>query len=356
MRPAADILAAAVVVGVFWLPPVLSTADWRRSVGGLVLATFTSGSMALRRRFPAGATVVVGCTTVAGTLLGACRDPMLATAWCVYGLAVIRGSRARNLVLVLASLFGGLALVSAVPGGSAGGIGRRLVVAIAALSAAWLLGTVTGKQIATAREAERSRVQLETARDVHDLVGHALGVISAEAGVTLSIPAAAEQELRASLADIETHARNALEEVQALVRLLRSPSSRAEEVTTGVPDLESILTATRTAGVRVDARVAAQCLEGPHGTAVCRIVQEALSNVARHAPGAPCTVDVCTDDDVVVVCVRDRGPGTRTQGGTGFGLRGMRERAGQIGGTVAWRNHPEGGFEVTARLPMRSQR
>ncbi|MFC4059061.1 ATP-binding protein [Planomonospora corallina] len=90
-----------------------------------------------------------------------------------------------------------------------------------------------------------------------------------------------------------------------------------------------------------------------------RIVQEALSNVVRHAPGARCAVRVRREGDVLVVRVRDggarraagRAPAAGSGAGSGLGLRGMRERARLVGGTVAWGARPEGGFEVEARLP-----
>lgn len=203
---------------------------------------------------------------------------------------------------------------------------------------------------------------------MHDVVGHALGVIGAEAGVTRSLPDADERELRASLADIETHARRALEEVQALVRTLRAPGPAGPppyppplpdarpDAGAGIAGLPSLIAATRAAGVRVEERVRVRADEvsGMIGTVLYRIVQEALSNVVRHAPGAACAVDVYREGDVIVARVRDHGPGARAGGtgsGTGTGLLGMRERARLVGGTVTWGGHPEGGFEVTARLP-----
>ncbi|WP_440072535.1 sensor histidine kinase [Streptosporangium sp. OZ121] len=372
-RPLPDILAAVLVVGMFWLPSTLAVADRSRLVAGLALASVTGGAMILRRRFPAGSTVIAGIATVAGSLLGVCQDPLLATAWCLYPLAIAHAARTRALVLFLLCLLAGLAAVTGVPAGDASEAGQRLVLAVAALSVAWLLGTATGRQIAAAREAERARVQLEVARDVHDVVGHALGVISAEAGVTRALPDAGEQELRDSLADVEAHARRALEEVQAFVRALRSaPGSpagagpgpgpggtaagpagaRPGGAVAGIARLPSVVAATRAAGVGVEARIEVNgYVDDVVGAVVFRIVQESLSNVVRHAPGAGCAVDVREDGETIVVSVRDHGPGARANGGSGFGLRGMRERARLVGGTVTWGNHPDGGFDVTARLP-----
>lgn len=115
-------------------------------------------------------------------------------------------------------------------------------------------------------------------------------------------------------------------------------------------ELPELVAATRAAGVRVSDRVAVPGEVGEAVEAVAyRIVQEALANVVRHAPGAACELEVRRDGSALVVRVRDDGPGMG--GEPGFGLRGMRERARLVGGTVTWRNLPEGA-EVEARLPL----
>ncbi|HEX8627822.1 MAG TPA: histidine kinase [Catenuloplanes sp.] len=307
VRPLLDAVAAAVVVGVFWLPPTIDVADRPRLAAGLVLAAVTGVAMLVRRRFPAHATATAGVSTVAGGVLGVCQDPMLATAWCLYSLAVARAVRTRALVVVVAGVFAALAAVTGVPQTDGGGSGQRLVLAVAALSVSFLLGTAVARQVAAARDAERARVQLEVARDVHDVVGHALGVISAEAGVTRGLADTTERELRDSLADIEAHARRALEEMQALVRALRDAPGPADGagrpvVTAAVSGLSSVVATTRSAGVRVDT-----CIDVPAGVddavgaVVFRIVQESLSNVVRHASGARCAVDVHGDGAAIVV-------------------------------------------------------
>lgn len=362
-RPFPDALAAVVVVGAFWLPSAIGVEDWPRLVVGSVLASVTGGAMMLRWRLPAASTATAAVATVAGSVLEVCQDPMLATAWCLYAVAIVHAPRTRTLVLVFAGLLAALAGVTGVPEGEAGGVARRSVLAVAGLSVAWVLGTTVGRQIAIARETERARVHLAVARDVHDEVGHALGLICAEAGVARAVPDATERELRESLADVEAHARRALEEMQALIRALRAapaapPDPGQEATTAGLPHLSSVVAMTRAAGIRVDARIGrCEHVDDAVGAAVFRIVQEALSNVVRHASGAACAVDVHEDGATIVVHVRDNGPGARTDGGdSGFGLRGMRERARLVGGTVAWKNSSTGGFEVEARLPVRRAR
>ncbi|GIH97553.1 two-component sensor histidine kinase [Planobispora siamensis] len=325
-------------------------------MAGAVLAGVTAGAMVLRWRLPFEATLTAGAVTVIGTVLGVCQDPMLATAWCLYPLAIERARRTRAVAGVLAGLFAGLAMVTGVPEGEAAGPGRQVVLAVAALSVAWLLGTATGRQIAIAREAERMRVQLEVARDVHDVVGHALGTVLAQSGVILSLPDAREEELRDTLAEVEAHARKALEDVQGLVRTLRVPDGESKP---GLGGLAEVVEVTRAAGVEVDARIdVGGAIDDGVGVVAFRIAQEALSNVVRHAPGARCTVRVRREGDVLVVRVRDGGArragGRVAAAGSGVGLRGMRERARLVGGTVVWGARPEGGFEVEARLPAES--
>jgi len=352
---AVDAGVALVMVGMFWVLPTISAGGWQRGVIGACLALVTGAVMVARRRIPFGATVTAGVATIVGTVLGVCQDPMLATAWCLYPLAIERASRTRLVAAVLAGLFTALTLVLGVPEGAIRGLGEQLVVAVAALSVAWLLGMTVGKQLRSVQEAERARVRLAVARDVHDVVGHALGVIVVEAGVTLSLPDSGEQELRATLAGVEDHARAALADVQGLVRSLHTDESR---MAPGTAELPTLFAVTRAAGVRVDASVGTGPIGEVVGTVVFRIVQEALSNVVRHAPGTSCSVDVRQEGDAVAVLVRDDGP--TLPGGdvpsTGLGLYGMRERARSIGGTVRWGARPAGGFEVVARLPLAGAR
>src|SRR4051794_15550100 len=91
-RPFVDVAAAFVVVGVFWLPSILEVAGPWRWVGGLVLAAVAAAAMLVHRRLPVPAATTAGAATVAASLLGLCQDPMLATAWCLYSLALTRAS------------------------------------------------------------------------------------------------------------------------------------------------------------------------------------------------------------------------------------------------------------------------
>ncbi|WP_426512851.1 sensor histidine kinase [Dactylosporangium sp. McL0621] len=336
-----DLAVAVVVVGGFWVPPAL-TAGGARAVAGLALGALAGAAVLLRHRAPVAAVLVAAAVTVAGGVLGVSQDPMLAAAWCLYPVAAERAGRARGAAVGVVCGIAVLGATVAMPEGT-----TRLFVAAFVLGGAWLLGTAAGRQARAAEALERARVQAEVARDVHDVVGHALAVIAAEAGVARMLPDADEVELRQSLADVEGHARGALQEVQTLVRALRdlpAPVVPARE------RLLAVLAASRAAGITVDERIDGDLPE-PAGTVVVRVVQESLSNALRHAPGAVCRVQVTARADAAVVEVHSAG-GLRPAPGTGVGLEGLRERVGLAGGEVRWEEPAAGEFRVLARVPL----
>ncbi len=358
-RRLVDVLATALVIGVFWIPPTLEAEDPWRVVLGLGLAAAAAAAMILRRRAQTVAVLVAGLATIVSTALGTCQDFMVAAAWCLYPLAIRRAARTQQLFGVLVVGLLGTFTVGSFPASGGRQIAQSMVLSVAALCVAWLLGAMVGRQIDLAREAESARVRLEVAREVHDVVGHALGLVSAEAGVMRALPDADEHELREALGDIEGQARRALEEVQALVRGLRAGSlddRSAVPVGSPAPKLVELIEATRASGVSIHARLDLdELVDDDVAAFVVRVVQESLANVVRHARGAECMVVVESDDAAVVVRVRDDGPGVTGAVESGFGLRGMRERARLVGGSVVWGNRAEGGgFEVTAWAPLRA--
>src|SRR4051794_33517971 len=182
-----DVVAALVVVGAFWALPALG-AGGPRVAAGLGLGAVAGAAMLLRRRAPVAAVAVAAVVTAAGGVLGAGQDPMLATAWCLYPVAAERADRARGLLIGVVCGLAALGAPVAAPGA-----GPRVLAAGIVLAAAWLLGTAAGRQARAAEALERARVQAAVAREVHDVVGHALAVIAAEAGVTLALPGTARK-------------------------------------------------------------------------------------------------------------------------------------------------------------------
>lgn len=345
------------VVVMFWVLPLAtdSTGNLPAVIG---LAATVVAAVLLRWRWPLVATLTALVATAAGWVVGASTDPMIAAAWCLYPLA-LRGGRTRTagpvaVVLVLCS--GALAMTSA---GSE--IAQRAVIAVGALGAAWLLGHVEARRLAATRkvveqaaEFERVKAQATMAREVHDVVGHALTVISAEADVARNLPGSDEQELRESLADIEQRARGALEDVQALVRALRAGRGSLDEVETGAAALvlPRLVTAARASGLDVTARIELPEVSPATDRVTVRVVQEALSNIVRHSGASHCEIAVWPEGATLAVRVDDDGAGLPASVRPGSGLFGMRERVDEAGGELTVTSRLDGGTRVLARLPL----
>ncbi|MFG2981997.1 sensor histidine kinase [Streptomyces sp. NPDC048258] len=218
-------------------------------------------------------------------------------------------------------------------------------------------------------EAERARRTLleeraRIARELHDVVAHHMSVITVQAdSAPYRLPGMAEP-VREEFAAIAASARESLGEMRRLLTVLRGDGAnggadgeRAPQP--GIDRLQQLVEATVRAGQPVELSLAA----GAAGAAppavdlsAYRIVQEALANVVRHAPGARTRVSVTVDEDEVLVLVVN-GPARDAvvaleSSGTGHGLVGMRERVRLTGGTLDTGPLPDGGFRVAARLPL----
>jgi signal transduction histidine kinase len=349
-----DSVAAVVLVVAFWVPQLLSASEVWLSAAGAALALVAAVSVMVRWRLPSIAPVAALVATGGAWFLQVSSDPMLAVAWCLYPLALRRGRRSRIIggaavvVMIFVSLTYGAAP-------SAAGVGQRIIFAAVAIGAVWLLGQAEAKRLEAVRESadrqaayERAVHQASMARDVHDVVGHALSVISAEAEVSRSLPGVGEAELRESLGDIEQRARGALEEVQALVRALRDGEPDAGRA---MP-IQQLVTAARVSGLEVDTQLDETSLPEAASRVLSRVVQEALSNVVRHASAERCEVAVWHENETVRVRVDDDGVGLSARYKPGMGLTGMRERVGALGGSVTVTNRLEGGTRLLATLPV----
>lgn len=220
----------------------------------------------------------------------------------------------------------------------------------------------------TREEEARRRVaeeRLRVARDLHDLLAHSITLVGVQTSVAAHVLAADPDRLdRAAVAkaldDVADTCRSARGELRATLQVLRSGtddgSDEARGPLPGLDGLPDLADAARTAGARVELAVADCRAPAAVGAAAYRIVQEALTNVVRHAgPGSTVTVSVRTQDAALCVRVADDGTGGRGREpdhAPGFGLLGMRERARTVGGTLDAGPRPEGGFMVSAVLPL----
>ncbi|GLW71764.1 hypothetical protein Kpho02_40630 [Kitasatospora phosalacinea] len=207
---------------------------------------------------------------------------------------------------------------------------------------------------AAAREREE---RLLIARELHDVVAHSLGVIAVQAGVANHVAAEQPEQARLALASIEETSRTALNEMRALLGVLRTGGGEGERLPAPrLSDLDGVVRRAAAAGVRVDVHLVGERAELPPGLELAgyRVVQEAVTNVVRHAGTDRCRVRVDYRPDALELTVTDEGRGGPPSGtGGGHGLAGMRERVAVHGGAFrAGRRAAGRGFEVSAVFPL----
>jgi len=328
--------------------------------------------LAVRRRWP----TLIG----AGALTVLCLHQLLiadvehASAFAVLGIVVATfslGAHApgrRSLPVGVAGAVA-FAVVSAV---KAKPVGDQVFVAVV-LFAPWLaglelhrrgsrvhqleahandLGEQAERRARDAVENERARI----ARELHDVVAHAMSVIVVQAGAERHVLPPEQESTRAVLETIERTGRQALGEMRRLLGMMRSDDS--DGVLAPQPSLAylpDLCEQVRAAGLRVDLEVIGQPVPLPPGVDVSayRIVQEALTNALKHAGPAHARVRVTYRDADLDIEIVDDGRGAMTApDGTGHGLVGMRERVIVYGGELQIGNRDTGGYAVRVRLPL----
>ncbi|WP_314221735.1 sensor histidine kinase [Streptomyces zaehneri] len=360
---------------------------------GVVLAGASCAALIRRRDRPRGTVVVTLACAVAASALGYLLTVLLLAPLmaALYSLAVSTDRRTANTFA-----FTGIALLVGV-GLPSGPPGEPLVLKLLG-PAAWLLlptalGTVTRLRAAyldavqaRAEHAERTREEetrrrvaeerMRIARDLHDVVAHHLVLAGLQAGaVARHLPARPEEAARLT-ADLTGTTASALRELKSTVGLLRragtgdadEPTHPGEHVrhvpepgsggsTPGLAQLPRLAASFEGAGLEVTLHTEgepAPITAGAELTAY-RIVQEALTNVTKHAGARTAAVRLVYADDRLTVAVTDDGathPKVPVSAGGGYGLIGMRERARSAGGRVRTGHRPGGGFEVVAELPL----
>jgi signal transduction histidine kinase len=245
--------------------------------------------------------------------------------------------------------------------------GGQAAVALSFLQllAVWLAGvfvrtrgqaaSLAARSVALQRQAEQATAveRARIARELHDIVAHHLSVIVLQAAGAR----ASGKPAGAPLEKIENSARQALAETRRLLGVLRDPDEETGLAPQpGIGDLDALAASVRAAGVPVNLVIDCDraALPAAMDVSVYRIVQEALTNVLKHAGPARADVAVRCADDIVSIEIIDNGigePGSQALPG-GHGLAGMRERAAVFGGELAVGPRPDGGFGVRARLPL----
>ncbi|TCP52942.1 signal transduction histidine kinase [Tamaricihabitans halophyticus] len=325
---------------------------------GIALVVLTALSLAWRRRAPQ--LVLAACVgLLAGyLLLGYPYGPIqLCMVFAMFELARQRPARvslrscAAALVGVTAALAASRLLIEGtVPA-------TLLAVWTAWLIIPWSVGAlvhvtrsarIREQRELVARAALEERMRM--AREVHDVAGHGFSAVAMQAGVALLVFDEQPDQTRRSLEAIKETSATALTELRTM--LSSFPHGQSEEVAPqGLDDIDALARGVRAGGL--DVRLSVPDIDLPEdiGRAAYRIAQEALTNALRHAGPATAEVTVRLADEVLVVEVRDNGVGApRLQ--PGRGLAGMRERVAALGGSISTWSPPEGGFIVSAKLPL----
>ncbi|MEV5825774.1 histidine kinase [Spirillospora sp. NPDC052242] len=324
-------------------------------LGSVFVALGLGCVLGTRRRAPVAALYVALGLSGAATVAGLLWEPFVVVSLALYLVAAQGGSR-RTLVWCGGIALGATSLGQVVHPRWEWPVAAGWAVAGAALcTVTWTIGRFVRARRLDAEALERQRERqivmderLRIAREMHDVVTHGMGLIAVKSGIANHIAGERPEEAREALRVIEATSREALVEMRRLLGVLRDGS---EPPAPGLAGLADIAARVRTAGVDVDLAIA--CPDGlPDGAglAVHRIVQEAVTNVVKHAAPARCAVRVHDDQGVVRIEVTDDGPGGAAGAG-GHGLVGMRERVAVYGGSFEAGPLPGRGFRVVATLP-----
>ncbi|MFD0020731.1 sensor histidine kinase [Streptomyces sp. NPDC058382] len=333
------------------------------------------------RTHPRAVTLVAAACTVIVTALGYEITPLLLAPVmaALYWLTTLAGSRTARRYIVLT-------LVALTVTSAASDPSDALSLVLRAIGFCfWLLlsfafGNMTllrranlASVQARAEYAERTREEearlrvteerMRIARDLHDVVAHHLALANAQAGTAAHLALTDPQQTKKILTDLTGTTSSALRDLKATLGLLRqddAPASPSLEPAPGLARLPELISACATAGLTVTLTTTGEHRPLSSGVDLTafRIVQEALTNVAKHAAASSAQVHLAYLGSRVAITISNDGPGTVTAGGTapapgrGFGIIGMRERAHTIGGELRAEPRADGGFEVTTTLPL----
>ncbi|NES28519.1 sensor histidine kinase [Micromonospora terminaliae] len=317
-------------------------------------------AVAVRRRWPLAALAVVTAASTAYLVLGYPYGPILLSFFvAIYTVAAYRPVRIAAaaagvaLLVLLTHVF-----VGAHPPGLVG-----LMPAAAWVVVPFAVGVTVrlGRENAARNRTDEARrladaERLRVAREVHDVVGHGLAAIHLQAEVALHLLARKPEQAEAALTAISRTSKEALDELRVTLTVVRRDEAADERAPApGLAQLPQLRERLAGAGLPVTVEV-----EGPPrplpvavDLAAYRVVQEALTNVLRHAGPATATVRIRYAPTEVAVEVTDtgRGPGAPADR-PGYGLAGMRERVTALGGSFAAGPASTGGFRVSATLPV----
>ena len=346
----------------------------------LVAAIGAGIAVAFRRRVPLTslALITVCISLSAGTGTTSALDPFIAIP--MYQVAsTYERRRSLPILVTVASVLVSASLVRSVSLHHTDIETLSVLVVIAA----WFVGDsvrvrrtyVAGlaeqaaqRQRESEERAQRSVAEerLQIAGELHDVVAHSLSVIAVQSGVGRHVIDSQPAEAKKALAAVEATSRSALDELRRMLGVLRRDDGQPAALAPapGVDALDPLMQQVRMAGYTVDLDIRSTAVAGlAPGVeqSIYRIIQEALTNVVKHAGPARVHVEISDVDDALVIEVNDDGRGLSRPvtewsgiegGGAHHGIVGMRERVALYDGSLSAGPRPEGGFRVSARFPL----
>jgi signal transduction histidine kinase len=361
-----------------WLPvvvvPVVLVIDAALSAEGKpigvvnVLCAFVAAApLALRRHvsFPVMAPLIVGGVILVLWQLHPVNTVVIIPMVALFELT-LNGDRRRSLWMALAIV--PCVVVSVIPFAT----GFSHVAGIVIRNTAWVLLAIAAGEVLRSRRVSELRLvqtaeqetlrrvgeeRLRIAREIHDVVAHAMTAINVQAGVAAHLLERDPGQAYDALRHIKHTSGAALTDLRGTLDVLRDPSAAAPlGPPAGLGDIAELTGGLRSAGVEVTLDIdSAADVPAAVQSVAYRIVQEALTNVARHARATAATVSVRRKRGAITVEVADDGApaaDTPASAAAGNGVRGMRERAAALGGTLEAGPSPRGGWRVRAWLPM----
>ncbi|MGP8303974.1 sensor histidine kinase [Streptomyces inhibens] len=358
--------------GLYW-PPM--NAMWL--VMGTVMAM--AGSLLLRRRALSAMAMLLAGSVAGAMALNSTEINFLQFLAVDVALCFIAATRSRRTSITAAAMALGVLITYATTRlllHFVIGTSTELAVGLTAV-VAWFIGhsmrqsreyaeTLGAQAAAQAVTTERLRI----ARELHDMVAHSIGIIALQAGAASRVIDTQPARARTALREVETAGRETLSGLRRMLGALRqtepgqAPEAASLRPMPGLGDIDQLAAATTAAGVRVDVRWQGERRQLPPeiDLSAFRIIQESVTNVVRHAGTRSCQVSIDCRDEELCIEVVDDGRGRGSTAGTGhgrgnapaggYGLVGMRERVGLLHGEFTAAPRPEGGFRVTASLPL----
>jgi signal transduction histidine kinase len=352
-------------------------------VASMLLTVAGCATIAVRRRWPrtavaTGTALVLACAGLDVIATG----PAIGLVVCAYTAATLLSARHTATVLgTLAVVHAGGGVLAARLGGDVRGLptfwgapGQDLDAMLVATAATYGIPAAIGAVVRRRRarlaaltdRAERLEVEREArdreaaalerkriARELHDIAAHDLSAIVVQAGAADRLVDGDPDAAKAVLRSIRGQGRQTLAAMRQLVGVMRDDDTGGRAPQPSLARVDELLATARGAGMAVRLTVVGtpKPLPVQVDLAAYRVVQEALTNARRHAPGAPVTVHIAHGDGVRLIVHNGPGPLPVAQTGVGHGLAGMRERVRQVGGTIATGPADDGGWRVAVELP-----